>query len=137
MRVNADVDGPLLTAGNDPRVTRVGRILRRTKLDELPQLINVLWGDMSLVGPRPEVQCYVDLYNADQRQILSLTPGITDPGSLLYPNEEAVLAKAPSPERLYVEQIMPAKIAASLEYARRASFGSDLVQVVRTIFRRY
>jgi len=129
-------DGPsLLTIGSrDPRITRAGYWLRRYKLDELPQLINVLAGEMSLVGPRPEVPHYVARYTADQRRVLELQPGITDPASLRYRHESEILAQAPDPERLYVEQIMPEKIRLNLEYADRASLWSDLAILVQTLF---
>lgn len=126
--------GPLITVAGDPRVTRTGRFLRGTKLDELPQLFNVLRGDMSLVGPRPEVEKYVELYNPDQRRVLELVPGITDPASIAYRREEDLLAGFADPERAYVEKIMPEKIRLNLEYAASGNMVSDLVVIWRTLF---
>lgn len=125
--------GPALTVGNDSRITEVGRLLRRFKLDELPQLANVLAGEMSLVGPRPEVPRYVELYTEAQRRVLDLVPGITDPASIAYRDEAALLAQRPDPEKAYVQEIMPDKIRLNLEYAGRASVRSDLGLIWRTI----
>jgi lipopolysaccharide/colanic/teichoic acid biosynthesis glycosyltransferase len=125
--------GPLLTVAGDPRITRLGHFLRRTKLDELPQLWNVLKGEMSLVGPRPEVRRYVERYTREQRRVLALTPGITDPASLAYIDEENVLAAFPDPESAYVEVVMPKKISLNLDYAARASFLADLQVVLKSI----
>ena len=106
----------LLTVGNyDTRITKTGLILRKYKLDELPQLINVLIGNMSLVGPRPEVRKYVNLYNSEQIKVLNVKPGITDPASLKYSNENEILAQFEDPERVYIEEIMPAKLNINLE----------------------
>ena len=126
-------DGPLLTRSGDPRITRVGLRLRKYKLDELPQLFNVIAGEMSLVGPRPEVERYVSRYDDHQRTVLNLVPGITDPASLEYRNEEEVLASVPDPEAHYVSVVMPRKIEMNLEYARTATFWSDLRVVARTL----
>jgi lipopolysaccharide/colanic/teichoic acid biosynthesis glycosyltransferase len=134
MRVQPPGQGPLLTAASDARVTRVGRVLRRSKLDELPQLVNVLRGEMSLVGPRPEVARYVACYSETQRAVLALTPGITDPASLAFLDEERLLAAVAEPERFYVEHAMPAKIALNLDYARRATFWSDVRVILQTLF---
>jgi lipopolysaccharide/colanic/teichoic acid biosynthesis glycosyltransferase len=125
--------GELLTVAGDPRITLLGRFLRRTKLDELPQLWNVLRGEMSLVGPRPEVRRYVERYTCDQRRVLDLYPGITDPASLAYVDEERVLTGFADPELAYVERIMPEKIRLNLEYAAHATVLSDLALIVRTI----
>lgn len=134
MRVDADRVGGQLTVGQDARITRVGAFLRAHRLDELPQLIDVLLGHMSLVGPRPEVPRYVALYPAHLReQVLSVRPGITDPASLAYRNEAAQLAAAADPEREYVEVILPAKLAASAAYATRASLWTDLAVLARTL----
>ena len=133
MVVNAERLGPQITANGDQRVTRVGRWLRRTKLDELPQLINVLVGDMSLVGPRPEVPRYVARYTPQQRRVLDIMPGITDPASLHYLHEGALLAAAPDPEQLYIAQLMPDKIRINLEYAESATVASDFAVILRTI----
>lgn len=115
------------------RVTAAGRWLRRTKLDELPQLLNVLRGEMSLVGPRPELARYVALYDEGQRRVLDALPGITDPASLRMVAEEELLAGAADPEALYVDTILPAKLRLSLEYAARATVRSDLGVVLRTL----
>jgi len=135
MVTNAERSGGQLTVGDDPRITRVGRWLRRTKLDELPQLLNVLCGEMCLVGPRPEVPRYVSFYGAAERRVLSLTPGITDPASLAYFDEQKQLAAETEPERVYVERIMPAKIRLNLAYAERASMWSDLHVIGATLWR--
>jgi lipopolysaccharide/colanic/teichoic acid biosynthesis glycosyltransferase len=132
MRVDAERMGPQLTVGRDPRITRVGAWLRRTKVDELPQLLNVLTGEMSLVGPRPEVERYVELYTEDQARVLELVPGITDPASIAFRDESEVLALEADPERAYVERIMPEKIRLNLAYAERSSVLTDLVVILRT-----
>lgn len=133
MVVNAEQCGRLLTTGDDARITIVGRWLRRAKLDELPQLLNVLRGEMSLVGPRPEVPRYVALYDDLQRHVLTLTPGITDPASLTYIDEGVQLAAVADPERFYVESVMPEKIRLNCEYAAHASVWTDLRVVARTV----
>ena len=130
---DAERAGPQLTAAGDRRITPVGRWLRRTKLDELPQLLNVLAGDMSLVGPRPEVPRYVACYTREQRQVLELVPGITDPASIAYRDEARILADADDPERLYVEQILPDKLRRNLAYASHATLGQDLRIVLQTL----
>lgn len=135
MAVGADKMGPLLTVGQDPRVTKVGWWLRRTKLDELPQLINVLAGEMSLVGPRPEVPRYVALYTEEQKAVLKLRPGITDPASIRFRNESELLATAADPERYYVEIVMPEKIRLNLEYASKASVWTDIAVIIHTLLR--
>jgi len=130
---DAESCGPSVTGGGDPRITRMGRILRKTKLDELPQLLNVLRGDMSFVGPRPEVAKYVALYTDEQRAILEHRPGITDLATLRYRNEEEILAEADDPESYYIEKIIPAKIALNLEHARKSSFFADLGIILKTL----
>jgi lipopolysaccharide/colanic/teichoic acid biosynthesis glycosyltransferase len=135
MAEGAELQGGALTVGHDPRITRVGRWLRRYKLDELPQLLNVVAGEMSLVGPRPEVPQYVALYSAEQRRVLELVPGITDPASIGYWDEAALLARAPDPARLYEDQVMPDKIRLNLEYAARATVRTDLLLILRTLLR--
>jgi len=125
--------GPGITVAEDQRVTRVGRWLRQTKLDELPQLLNVLLGDMSLVGPRPELGHYVALYSPEERAVLALRPGITDPATLAFRHEEELLAHAEDPERHYRDVVMPEKLALNLEYARRATVLTDLAVLVRTV----
>jgi lipopolysaccharide/colanic/teichoic acid biosynthesis glycosyltransferase len=124
--------GPQVTRAGDARVTRVGRLLRRTKLDELPQLVNVLRGDMSLVGPRPEVPRYVAMYTPEQRRVLSVRPGITDWASIAYADEEAVLARYPDLERAYVEEVMPRKLALNLRYLERRGLATDLAILWQT-----
>jgi lipopolysaccharide/colanic/teichoic acid biosynthesis glycosyltransferase len=134
MRVDAPLVGPQLTVGADPRVTRTGQVLRRTKLDELPQLIDVLVGSMSLVGPRPEVPRYVALYPAALRdKVLSVRPGITDPASIEYRDESALLARAADPERVYIEQIMPAKLRCAASYVDRMSLANDVRLIGATL----
>jgi lipopolysaccharide/colanic/teichoic acid biosynthesis glycosyltransferase len=130
MRV--EENGPAITRANDPRITAVGRFLRKTKLDELPQLINVLAGQMSVVGPRPEVPRYVAMYDAGQRRILTARPGMTSPASLLYRAEEEQLVGAEW-ERAYIEKIMPEKLRIDLEYLERRTFRSDLSVIGQTI----
>jgi lipopolysaccharide/colanic/teichoic acid biosynthesis glycosyltransferase len=128
---DAAASGPGVTAGGDARITKVGRVLRRTKLDELPQLVNVLLGDMSLVGPRPEDERYVQLYTPEQRRILDVRPGITSPASITYRDEEAVLRGAEDLEAAYRE-LMAEKIRIDLDYLQRRSVRSDLGVLWRT-----
>ena len=130
---DADKIGSAITIGNDSRITRVGRWLRRFKLDEFPQLFNVLKGEMSFVGPRPEVPKYVTLYNDTEREVLNLVPGITDPASIIYRNENEILGKFGDPEKHYVEKIMPDKIRINLEYAKKANVLSDIFVILQTI----
>ena len=126
--------GPQLTVGQDPRVTRAGRFLRHYKLDELPQLLNVLEGTMSLVGPRPEVPRYVDCYPpAARAAVLSVAPGITDLASILYKEESEILGRAADPERAYVETILPVKLEYYQRYVRERSFWLDLCIIFRTL----
>lgn len=134
MAVDAERTGPQLTRDADPRITRVGHFLRRHKLDELPQLLDVVRGDMSIVGPRPEVPRYVALYPPDVRElVLSVRPGITDPASITYSDESALLSARADPERLYVESIMPHKLELYVEYVRTRSFAGDVVIAARTL----
>ncbi|HWO41830.1 MAG TPA: sugar transferase [Candidatus Eisenbacteria bacterium] len=133
MIADADKVGPLVTADDDPRITPVGRLLRKTKLDELPQLINVLKGDMSFVGPRPEVPRYVERFRADYEEILTVRPGITDLASLRYRDESALLARAEDPEAEYVSKILPEKIRLAKEYIRQSSLFFDLALIVKTL----
>lgn len=121
MVTDADKKGLITVGGRDPRVTRSGYFIRKYKLDELPQLINVLKNDMSLVGPRPEVRKYVDLYNEIQRMVLSVKPGITDYASIEYIDENEILGKAENPEKVYIEQIMPEKILYNMKYIQNRS----------------
>jgi len=126
-------DGASLTIGNDPRITRVGAFIRRFRLDELPQLFNVLRGDMSFVGPRPEVPKYVACYpSAARRRIQELRPGITDTASIRFRDEDQILAAASDPERVYVENILPEKIACFLDYVDNRSFLGDLTILWQT-----
>jgi len=127
--------GGQLTAGEDPRITRVGRLLRKIKLDELPQLINVLKGDMSFVGPRPEVPRYVEIFRDDYRELLTVRPGITDLASLKYRDESEVLGRSSDPETTYVEQVLPEKIALGKQYLRRSSLWFDVGLIFKTLFR--
>ena len=134
MAADAPARGPQITIGADPRITAAGRFLRRSKLDELPQLWDVLRGAMSLVGPRPEVPRYVALYpEAARVLVLSVRPGITDLASLQYRDEGEQLASAADPERAYVEQVLPAKLALSTQYVQEASFGGDLRLILATL----
>jgi len=135
MVVNAERIGKPLTVGDrDPRLTPLGYWLRRYKLDELPQLLNIVRGEMSLVGPRPEVPRYVALYNQEQQAVLALKPGITDPASIKYRNESAILAHCEDPEETYLHQIMPDKIRINLAYAQQATRWSDLQVILATLF---
>ena len=132
MVVNAAAIGPGITAAADPRVTPFGRLLRRTKLDELPQLWNVLRGEMSLVGPRPEDPRFVALYNAEQRIVLSVPPGITGEAQLAFRNEESMLA-GKDPEQAYLSELLPLKLRIDAEYVRTRSLGRDALILARTI----
>lgn len=123
-----------LTVGDDPRITVVGRWLRRFKFDELPQLFNVLRGEMSLVGPRPEVPCYVEHYTEAQKAVLDLCPGITDPASVKFRGESAILAQYGDPEIAYLREVMPEKIRLNLEYAQRRTLASDVGIILRTLW---
>ncbi|MBX6365251.1 MAG: sugar transferase [Gemmatimonadetes bacterium] len=132
---DAERRGGQLTVGRDPRITRVGYWLRRWKLDELPQLLNVVAGEMSLVGPRPEVPRYVARYTEAQRRVLEVRPGITDPAAIEYCDESELLARADDPERLYVEELLPRKLQMNLQYAREATVWRDVGMVLRTLAR--
>ena len=134
MRADASTTGPDLTVGADPRITRAGRWLRRAKLDELPQLLDVIAGTMSLVGPRPEVARYVALYPPALREkVLSVRPGITDPASIEYRDEGRLLAGAVDPERFYVEQVMPVKLRRAASYVDEMSLRGDLRVIFTTL----
>ncbi len=135
MVVDAERRGSQITVGADRRVTRSGRFLRRYKLDELPQLLNVVKGEMSLVGPRPEVPRYVELYTEEQRRILALKPGITSPASIAFSHESDLLAEQPDPESFYRAELMPAKIREDLSYAERATVWSDCALIAKTLLR--
>ncbi len=131
LRTMRPAPGPQVTAGDDPRITRVGRFLRRTKLDELPQLWNVVLGEMSLVGPRPEHPDFVARYTPQQRELLAVRPGITGPAALAFIDEEELLAGRD--ESAYVNEVMPRKLSLELEYLRRATFASDLAILFKTL----
>ena len=133
MVVNAEKLGGPSTADDDPRITKVGNFIRKFKLDELPQLINVLKGEMSIVGPRPEVQMYVDMFTEEERAILSVRPGITDWASIWNPDEGGILAGSLDPEKIYMEKIRPEKIRLQLKYVRERSFWNDLKIIAQTI----
>jgi lipopolysaccharide/colanic/teichoic acid biosynthesis glycosyltransferase len=133
MVVDAEKRGLRVTSGGDPRVTRAGRILRKFKIDELPQLINVLKGDMSFVGPRPEVEEYVKLFEKDYREILKQRPGITDLSSIIFREEEAVLRDQADPEEYYKTILLPEKIRLAKEYTENSSFFYDLGLIVDTL----
>lgn len=133
MIVDAERRGPGVTKDGDPRITSIGRFLRKTKLDEIPQLVNVLKGEMSFVGPRPELPRYVNLYSAEQRQVLELKPGITDLATLAFRHEETLLKSATNVENFYLSYCVPAKINLNLEYARRANLWEDLKIILKTI----
>jgi lipopolysaccharide/colanic/teichoic acid biosynthesis glycosyltransferase len=125
--------GSELTVGADPRITRSGRFLRRTKIDELPQLFNILVGDMTFVGPRPEVPSYVELFRRDYEELLKVRPGLTDLASLKYRDESAILAGTENPEAEYIGHLLPDKIRLSKEYIRRSSFSYDLTLIFETL----
>jgi lipopolysaccharide/colanic/teichoic acid biosynthesis glycosyltransferase len=135
MRPGSEAQGQLTIGGRDPRITGVGRFLRKTKLDELPQLWNVLVGDMSVVGPRPEVPRYVALYSAEQRAVLHVRPGITGMASLDYIDENELLARSADPEKAYITEVMPAKLALDLRYVRERSFALDLRIIAVTVMK--
>ena len=134
MVINADKIGGSSTADDDARITKIGKLLRKYKLDELPQLINVLKGEMSFVGPRPEVQHYVDMFTEEEKIILTVRPGITDWASLWNNDEGAILAGSSDPEKTYMEQIRPEKIRLQLKYVKEKSFFIDLKIIVQTLF---
>jgi lipopolysaccharide/colanic/teichoic acid biosynthesis glycosyltransferase len=134
MRVESSSPGPSITADGDPRITAVGRFIRKTKIDELPQLLNVVLGNMSFVGPRPEVPKYVGLYTEEQRAVLKLRPGITDLASIEFRKEEELLASAEDPEKFYREYCLPTKIELNLRHARRAGLIGDLIIIFKTLF---
>lgn len=133
MRPQSDGKG-LITIGNrDPRITRIGYYLRKYKLDELPQLINVLLGDMSLVGPRPEVRKYVGMYTAEQLRVLTVRPGITDLASIAYFDENEILAKSANPDEDYINVIMPAKLALNMQYIQQQGIATDVKIILNTL----
>ncbi len=135
MRPNADQMGKLTVGMRDPRITRTGYFIRKYKLDEFPQFLNVIKGDMSIVGPRPEVKEYVDLYTEEQRRILNIKPGITDYASLEYFKENELLGKSNNPERVYIDEIMPAKIELNKKYLQNPTIGTDLKIMWKTFIK--
>ena len=134
MRVGADKGSLVTIGGRDPRVTRSGYFIRKFKIDELPQLINVFIGDMSLVGPRPEVRHYVDYWTKEQLRVLDVRPGITDPASIKFRNENELLEKADDPEKYYIEVIMQEKLRLYLEYVENHSFWYDIKLIFQTFW---
>jgi len=135
MRTDSDKKGLLTVGGRDSRITRMGYYIRKYKIDELPQLINVFLGDMSLVGPRPEVRRYTDLYNDEQKKVLNVKPGITDYASIEYSNENELLGKADDPERVYIDEIMPAKLELNLRYIQEQGLLTDVKIIIKTILK--
>ena len=134
MRVGADKGSLVTIGGRDPRVTRIGYYLRKFKIDELPQLINVFLGDMSLVGPRPEVRHYVDYWTPEQLHVLDVRPGITDPASIKFRNENELMESAEDPESFYINVIMQEKLKLYLEYVQNASFWYDVKLIFKTFY---
>lgn len=132
MRPEADKKGQL-TIGDDDRVTKVGKFIRRYKLDEFPQLINIIKGDMSIVGPRPEVPKYVEKYTNEQKQVLSVLPGLTDFATLEYMDEQRILGEAEDPEKAYLTEVMPAKLELNLKYVEKRNFWLDIRLIFKTI----
>jgi lipopolysaccharide/colanic/teichoic acid biosynthesis glycosyltransferase len=130
-----DAPGMGITVGKDPRITRVGEFLRRTKIDELPQLINILKGDMSFVGPRPELPHYVEMFRKDYEEILKIRPGITDLASLKYRDEAAILGESKNPEEEYIRRVLPEKIALAKAYLTQSSVFFDIVLICKTLVR--
>ena len=135
MRVGSDKGRQITVGERDPRITRFGYFIRRYKIDELPQLINVFLGDMSIVGPRPEVRKYVDLYSEEQRKVFQVRPGITDLASIKYRNENELLSQVDDPDTYYIDVIMPDKLAINLEYIRHQSFMGDIKIIFNTLFK--
>jgi len=135
MAIDASTNGPLITVEGDKRVTRIGKYLRKYKIDELPQLINVFIGDMSLVGPRPEVKKYVDLFRKDYERLLTVRPGITDPASITFSREESVLLASADWEKDYVEKILPEKIRLALTYLENPSILTDVKLILQTFLK--
>ena len=135
MRVSSDKGRQITVGERDPRITRSGYFIRRYKIDELPQLINVFLGDMSVVGPRPEVRKYVDLYSEEQRKVFQVRPGITDLASIKYRNENELLSQVDDPDTYYIDVIMPDKLAINLEYIRHQSFMGDIKIIFNTLFK--
>ena len=135
MRTGSDQKGLLTVGEKDARITAIGYFFRKYKIDELPQLFNVLIGDMSLVGPRPEVRKYVEMYSAEQKKVLSVRPGITDYASILYSNENELLSRSEDPEQHYISKVMPAKLKLNLKYIENPGLGADLNIIFKTLGR--
>jgi lipopolysaccharide/colanic/teichoic acid biosynthesis glycosyltransferase len=135
MRPGSEAGGQITVGTRDPRITGVGHFLRKTKLDELPQLINILKGDMSVIGPRPEVPKYVALYSSEQRKVLSVRPGLSSLASIAYINENEVLGRSNDPERTYIEEVMPAKLELDLRYVQEQGLVMDLRIIASTLAR--
>lgn len=133
MIVDADKQGPSITSGDDPRITKIGRIIRRTKIDELPQLLNVLKGDMSLVGPRPEVLKFVKLQEEEYKKVLSVKPGITDNAAIEFRDEETIMEQYTDKEKAYVEEVLPKKIKLYNQYIDNISFWNDIKLILKTL----
>lgn len=137
MRPDSDTLGLLTIGDHDPRVSRAGKFLRKAKLDELPQMLNILKGDMSFVGPRPEVRKYVELYSAEQMKVLNVRPGLTDYASLEYIDEDRILGQSEDPDRVYITEIMPAKLELNIRYIKERSFAKDILIILQTITRTF
>lgn len=135
MRIGADKGSLITVGGHDPRITRSGYFIRKYKIDELPQLINVFLGDMSLVGPRPEVRKYVNLYTPEQMKVLSVRPGVTDYASIEYMDENVLLEKSSDPDKTYVEEVVPAKIKLNMRFIEHPTFVEYLKIIFLTVFK--
>jgi lipopolysaccharide/colanic/teichoic acid biosynthesis glycosyltransferase len=133
MRSDSEKAGQITVGGKDPRITKIGYFLRKFKLDEFPQLLNVIKGDMSIIGPRPEVRRYVDMYSKEQLKVLSVRPGLSDFASIEYINENELLGKSENPEKTYIEEIIPAKLQLNLKYIEQKSFSTDIKLIFKTI----
>ena len=133
MRRGSEKAGQITVGGKDPRITKTGYLLRKFKLDEFPQLLNVILGDMSIIGPRPEVRRYVDIYSKEQLEVLAVRPGLSDFASIEYMNENELLGKSENPEKTYIEEIMPAKLKLNLKYIQQKSFSTDIKLIFKTI----
>lgn len=135
MRVDAEKSGQLTVGGRDPRITGIGYFIRRFKIDEFPQFINILKGEMSFVGPRPEVRRYVELYNEEQRRVLEVRPGLTDYASIKYIDENEILGASDDPEKTYIEEVMPDKLKLNLKYIDEVGIVADIKLIFKTVFK--
>jgi lipopolysaccharide/colanic/teichoic acid biosynthesis glycosyltransferase len=133
MRPNSEKGSQITVGSRDPRITKIGYFLRKFKVDEFPQLLNVIKGDMSIIGPRPEVRRYVDMYSKEQLKVLAVRPGLSDFASIEYINENELLGKSENPEKTYIEEIMPAKLQLNLKYIEQKSFSTDIKLIFKTI----